>query len=145
MNGTYRFLKEFKDKYPMTITWRLKAHSKVIDKHINPDEELLYAFAGQKGETYNDIIHTYVVAVTDKRIIIGHKRILFGYFCISITPDLFNDLTIESGMIWGKVIIDTLSEKVSITNVDKKALPEVETAISTYMMEAKKKYQRESE
>lgn len=145
MKDVYSLVKKFKEKYPSTIAWRLKSHSKVVEKHLNPDEEVLYAFAGQKSETYNDIFHTYVVAVTDKRLLIANKRLLFGYFCVSVTPDLFNDLTIESGMIWGKVVIDTLSEKVTITNVDKKALPEIETAISSYMMEAKQKYQSISE
>ena len=141
MNDVYSLVKKFKTKYPATIAWRLKAHSKVISKHINPDETLLYAFIGQKCLSYNDIIHTYIVAITDKRIIIGHKRLLFGYFCISITPDLFNDLTVESGIFWGKIIIDTLNEQVTISYVDKKCLPEVETAISSNVMVAKKRYQ----
>ncbi len=136
----YELVKNFKNKYPMTIAWRLKAHSKIIEKHMNDGENLLYAFAGQKGETYHDLIHTYIVAVTDKRLIIGHKRLFFGYFCVSITPDLFNDLTVDAGLIWGKVIIDTLSEQVAITNVDNKCLAEVETAITSYMMEAKKEF-----
>ena len=38
MNKTYEKLKEFKDKYPATVAWRLKAHSKVIEKHLNPGE-----------------------------------------------------------------------------------------------------------
>lgn len=141
MKDVYGLVRKFKDKYPATIAWRLKAHSKVIEKHINPDEELLYAFVGQKCLAATDIIHTYIVAITDKRIIIAHKRLLFGYFCISITPDLFNDLTVESGIFWGKVIIDTLNEQVTMSYVDKKCLPEVETAISSNMMEAKKRYQ----
>ena len=65
---------------------------------------------------------------------------LFGYFCVSITPDLFNDITVDSGVIWGKVIIDTLRERVTVSNIDKKALPEIETAVSSYIMEEKKKY-----
>ncbi len=141
MKSVYDFLKEYKAKYPATIQWRLKAHAKVVEKHLNPGEEVYYAFGGQKNETSTDMFHTYVVAVTSKRIIVAQKRVLFGYFCVSITPDLFNDLTVDSGMIWGKVIIDTLNEKVVISNVDKRALPEIETAISTYIMEEKKKYQ----
>lgn len=138
---TYKLLKEFKRKYPMTIAWRIKAHAKVIDMHINPDETLEYAFVGQKGEFYKDLFHTFAIAITDKRIIIAQKRVLFGYIYVSITPDLFNDLTIDSGIMWGKVTIDTLSEKVCITNIDIKALPEIETAVSSNMMLAKQKYQ----
>ncbi|MBR1376439.1 MAG: PH domain-containing protein [Bacilli bacterium] len=137
----YKILNEFKAKYPMSIAWRLKKHAEVVETHINPGENVLYAFAGQKGNIYHDLFHTCVVVITDKRILIASKRLIFGYFCISLTPDLFNDLTIGSGIIWGKVIIDTLNEEITITNLDKKSLPEVETKVSTYMMEIKQKYQ----
>lgn len=141
MNNLYELVKKFKEKYPMTVAWRLKAHSKVIMSHLNPDEDIMYAFAGQKSELSTDVFHTYIVAITNKRIIVAQKRLFFGYFLISITPDLFNDLTIESEIFWGKVIIDTLRENVTVSNIDKKALPEIETAISSYIDVAKQKYQ----
>mgnify|MGYP003319667080 CR=1 FL=1 len=34
----------------MTIAWRVRQHCKVIDKHLNPNEEILYMFAGQKND-----------------------------------------------------------------------------------------------
>ena len=138
MKETYELLKEFKKKYPLTIAWRLKAHSKIVGIHLNPDEEVLYAFTGQKGEYFKDLFHTYIVVITTKRILVAQKRLLFGYFCISVTPDLYNDLTVDCGIIWGKVNIDTLNEKIVITNIDNKALPEIETVITTYMIEANK-------
>ena len=48
--NTYEKVKAFKDKFPGTVTWRLKRHCNVIDKHLNPNEELLYAFAGQLND-----------------------------------------------------------------------------------------------
>ena len=47
MKDVYSLVKKFKEKYPSTIVWRLKSHSKVVEKHLNPDEEVLYAFAGR--------------------------------------------------------------------------------------------------
>ena len=41
---TYDKVKAFKQKFGGTVSWRLKKHCSVIDKHINPNEELLYAF-----------------------------------------------------------------------------------------------------
>ena len=38
----------FKRKYPKTIAWRIKAHSKVAQTHVNPDETVKYVFACQK-------------------------------------------------------------------------------------------------
>ena len=78
--------------------------------------------------------------LTNKRILIGKKRLLFGYTLTTITPDLFNDMEVYMGIIWGKITIDTVKEEVIITNLSKKSLPEIETQISEFMMEEKKKY-----
>lgn len=140
MESVYSQVKKFKRKYPMTVAWRLKKHSKIVEKHLNPEEEIVYIFACQKNNNPFDIITTYVVALTNKRIILAEKRLLFGYFFTAITPDMFNDLKVEAGLIWGKAIIDTIKEEVTLSNIDKGALDEIETNITEYMMEEKKKY-----
>lgn len=132
-------VKKFKSKYGMTVAWRLRKNARVIEKHLNPDEEVLYVFAAQKNNNPFDIISTAVVALTNKRLLIGRKRVVFGYFLDSITPDLFNDLKVLSGIIWGKIHIDTVKEYITLSNIDKKALPEIETMISSYMMKEKSK------
>ena len=53
---------------------------------------------------------------------------------------MFNDMQIYRGVLYGKVTIDTVKEVVIFTNLDKKSLPEIETAISSNMMEQKIKY-----
>lgn len=136
----YQKVKEFKKKYPLTISWRLKAHSKIVEMHLNPGEVVKYAFAAQKNNNPLDIITTYVIVITNKRILLGQKRLIFGYFFTAITPDLFNDLKVKMGIIWGMVIIDTVKEKVFLSNVQREALDEIETSITEYMMEEKKKY-----
>ena len=138
----YGKVKEFKRKYPMTISWRLKQHSKIARMHLNTDEEIIYSFAAQKNDNPFDITTTAVVALTNKRIIIAQKRVVFGYFFKSITPDMFNDLTVKMGLVWGKIYIDTIKEFVKFSNIQREALPEIETAITSYMMEAKKDYQK---
>ena len=125
MGKVYDEALNFKRKYPGTVAWRLKKHSKIVEMHLNPDEEILYAFTGQRNNEFYDIISTSVFIITNKRLLIGQKRLLFGYFLYSITPDMFNDLTVISGIIWGKVCIDTIKELVYITE---------------YMMEEKKEY-----
>ena len=136
----YKKVKEFKRKYPRTVAWRLKKNSKVVEMHLNPGEKVLYAFCGQKNNNPLDIITTCVVAVTNKRLVIGQKRVVFGYFYYSITPDLYNDLQVRNGLIWGDVIIDTVKEKVHLSNIDPKGLIEIETVITEFMMKEKKKY-----
>ena len=49
-------------------------------------------------------------------------------------------MEVYMGIIWGKMTIDTVKEEVIITNLSKKSLPEIETQISEFMMEEKKKY-----
>lgn len=140
MGTVYQKALEFKQKYPMTVGWRLKKNSEVIERHLNPGEKVLYVFVAQKNDNPLDIISTAVVALTNERILIGRKRVVMGYFLDSITPDMFNDLKILSGIIWGKVYIDYVKEFVTLSNISKNALSEIETKISSFMMEQKKKY-----
>lgn len=140
MNNSYTLVHEFMKKYPLTIAWRLKQHARIIDKHLNPGEKILYIFAGQKNESSMDIFNTNVVALTNERIMVATKRLVFGYFFKSITPDMYNDLTIHKGMIFGSVMIDTIKEVLLITNLDPKALSEIETNITEIMIKLKKEY-----
>ena len=140
MSKCYEMVREFKKKYPLTIAFRLAKHCKIIDKHLNPDEKVLYAFPAQKTAHVFEIFYTNVIVLTNKRILIATKRVLWGYFLVTITPDMFNDLTIRKGLIFGSVLIDTVKEKVILSNIDPNALDEIETIISEYMMEEKRKY-----
>ena len=140
MKSVYEKVMAFKKRNPGTISWRVKAHSKVIEKHLNEGEEVLYAFVGQKGLSSLEMFNTYVVAVTNKRLLLAQKRVLFGYLFISITPDMFNDLTVATGIIWGKVVIDTIKEIITLSNLSKGAVAEIETAITETIMEQKKRY-----
>ena len=136
----YSRVLKFKKRNKGTIAWRLKAHSKVIEKHLNPGEDVIYAFAGQKGFSSFEMFNTYVIVVTNKRLLLAQKRVFFGYLFLSVTPDMFNDLTVSSGIIWSKVIIDTIKEVMTISNISKSAVSEIETAITETMMNEKKKY-----
>ncbi len=140
MNEVYNQLKQFKKKYPSTIAWRLKVHSKVIERHLNPGEMVTYAFPAQKSYSFFDIFNTYAVVLTNKRILLAQKRLLFGYTYLAVTPDMFNDLTVNTGIIWGKVNIDTVKETLILSHISKYAMNDIETSITEYMMEEKKKY-----
>ena len=141
----YEQLLNFKSKYSMSIAWRLKQHAKVIDKHLNPGETVNYAFVAQKSSRPLELFSTYAVVLTNKRILLASKRLIFGYFYTSITPDLFNDLEVKMGMIWGRIVIDTVKEEVSLTNIDRNALDEIETNITEYMMKEKQLYQKKNQ
>lgn len=144
-NIIYEKAREFKRKYPGTLAFRLKAHAKVAANFVGNDEEIKYVFVAQKNFHSFEIFNTNIVVLTDKRIIVATKRLVFGYFFRMITPDMFNDLTIKNGIIWGKVIIDTINEKVILSNIDSNALAEIDDNITMYMLKEKKKTKKESE
>ena len=135
----YNLVCRFKRKYPMTIANCLRRHSIVANSIIDKDEKILYAFCGQKNDTHGMIFDTCVVVVTDRRLIIGQKRLLWGYQITTITPELFNDLKISAGLMWGKVEIDTVKEVMFVSNLDKKSLDEIETNVNAIMLKNKER------
>lgn len=141
-NNSYSKLRVFLRKYPFTVAWRVRKHCNIIDRHLDTadGEKILFIFAGQKNERTLDICNTNVVAFTNKRIMVATKRVFFGYFFKSITPDMYNDLTVRRGLLFGDVIIDTIKEVITITNIDPHALEEIETNITEIMLEQKKNF-----
>ncbi len=140
MDDIYRMVRRFKRKFPRTVAFRTNAHATVIKEHLNPGEKVLYAFCAQKNESSLMIINSCVIALTNKRILIGQKRLLWGYFFTTITPDMYNDLKVTKNLIWSDIEIDTVKENVYISNLDPKGAVEIETKITDFMMDEKKKY-----
>ena len=135
-----QLMEEFKKKYPSTICWwRTKKHAKLVDDNLNPGEEVIYAFAAQNNNDHGNIFDTGVLALTNQRLIVAQNRLLIGYKINSITPELYNDMQINVGIIWGTVTIDTMKEVIYFSNISKKALPEIQITINSYMVEARKK------
>ncbi|MBQ9011885.1 MAG: PH domain-containing protein [Bacilli bacterium] len=134
----YQKVVKFLRRNPGTIAWRISAHCKIAERYLNDDEEVLYAFAAQKGPSAWDVFSTHVLVITDKRLVVAQKRLIFGHFYYTITPDMFNDFTIKMGLIWGRAIVDTIKETVVLSNLSKGALKEVETVLSKYMMQKKR-------
>ena len=142
---TYNLVCRFKRKYPMTVAHFLKRHAKIAESIVDKDEQILYAFCGQKNDSYMVLFDSCVVIVTNKRIIIGQKRLLWGYQLITVIPELFNDLKLYSGLFWGKIEIDTVKEVIFVSNLDKKSLDEIETNVNKIMLENKRKIKKGNE
>lgn len=143
--SSYELLKKFRNKFSGSVAWRVKKHCKIIDMHLNPNERINFIFAGQLDIKPLSLFNTGVIAVTNERLIIAQKKLIVGYKFSSITPDLYNDLTVKAGLIWGTIIIDTVREQVYVSDLDKEALPEIETEITMFMQEAKKKYAKKKD
>ncbi len=145
MSSVYEHIRKFNERFPGGIAWRVKKHAQVIEDYLDNDEEVLYAFCGQKNDSFSDIFNTFVFVLTNKRLLMGHKRLIWGSFLYTVTPELYNDMQIYSGLIWGKITIDTVKEVIVISNLPKRSLDEIETNVSTFMYEAKKKYVKNQE
>lgn len=135
--SVYSKAKAFKKKYPLTVAWRLKKNCDVIEKHLASDEKVQYVFVGQKNREFYDLFSTCVVAVTNRRILIGRKRVVFGYALDSVMPYMFNDMNVRTRIIWGTVCIDTVDEDILVSNIDKAAMMEISSNVSKYMFKLK--------
>ncbi len=138
--GVFEIVKDFKRKYPGTVAFRVRKHSEIVERHLNPNERILFAFCGQKNVPSLMFVNSCVVALTNKRIIIGQKRLLWGYFFTAVTPDMYNDLKVRKGMIWSDIEIDTIKENIYISNLSPDGAIAVETNITEFMMKEKRKY-----
>lgn len=136
----YGICKEFLRRHPGTIAWRLKKHSKVIQRHLNDDEVVLFSFAGQKNTNTFQPFYTTVIVFTNKRMLLGQRMFLGRSHYTSITPDMLNDFEIRTGILYGSVEIDTIKEHFTIGCLSKSSLPAIEDALSKYMVNEKLKY-----
>ena len=78
MGQVYNMALRFKKKHPSTVGWRLKKNASIVEKHLNPGEKPLYVFVAQKNDNPLDVTSTAVIALTNKRILIGRKRVVLG-------------------------------------------------------------------
>lgn len=140
--SVYGMVRKFKNRYPYTFAFRLRKHANVIQNVIDSDEKVLYTFCGQKNDSHSMLFDSCVVALTNKRIIVGQKRI-FGYYVITISTKLFNDLSINSRIIWGRIEIDTVKENLFISNIDKRAMDEIETMVHKIVLSNNKRMKQE--
>ena len=59
MGNCYEFAWKFKKKYPITVAFRLRKHCAIVDKHLNGDERIIYAFPAQKNDNSFLLINYY--------------------------------------------------------------------------------------
>lgn len=97
----------------MSKKWNIK-HFTVVENQLSKGEVVLFAFVG----LYNYISATkhdsnYAIAVTNKRIIAGQKK-LFGENVNIILRKHLNDVSKTTGAFMGTITIDTIKETFNI-------------------------------
>ena len=75
-------------------------------------------------------------------MLLGRKKYLGRSEYYSITPDMLNDFEIKTSIFFGIVEIDTIKESFLMNCIDKRALTDIEDAISKYLINEKLKMLR---
>lgn len=94
-------------------SWTLK-HFATIEKQLQNDEEVLFAFVGlhnyQSLTVHN---HNFAYALTNKRFIMGQKKMMGENIQIVLRKNL-NDVTKSTGMLTGILTFDTIKETFNV-------------------------------
>lgn len=109
----YQFCRERKYGQGQNEKWALK-HFGLIQNSLAPDEDVVFCFIGLHNyvsATKHD--NNFAYAITKKRIIMAQKR-LVGEAFQTVFIDNVNDITFQSGMVFGTITIDTIKEKFNI-------------------------------
>lgn len=102
--------------------WGLK-HFKVIEDNLTPDEEVLMTFIGLHNyisTTKHD--SNYAYAITNKRIIMAQKK-LIGENVKLVLLDNLNDVSLQTGIVFGIINFDTIKEEFNVAVAKNHARP----------------------
>lgn len=89
-------------------------HFLVVENTLLPDETVLCVFIGLHNyisATKHD--NNFAYAITNKRIIMGQKKVI-GQIVQVISLDNINDITHNTGLVFGVITIDTIKETFNV-------------------------------
>jgi hypothetical protein len=108
MGIVYEKILRFKNKYPSTFALRLKKHAEVAEKSLMKGEKVYEAYCA-----CNENFRSYAIVITDKRIILAHKNLMFGYHVESISKDKIYKIDNEQGFKWSEISLNSLTETIA--------------------------------
>lgn len=127
MGRVYEKLMLFKNRYPHTLTSRLYAHATVAENSLADKEEVLYASCG-----FDELFRTIIFVVTDKRVLVARKKLVYGYYCTSIDKEKICQINTSKGMFLTNVSIRTLTETFGSVNLfDDEAADDIKRSIAS--------------
>lgn len=98
--------------------WGIK-HFKIIEKNLLSDEEVKMPFIGLHNSiSFSKHDGNFAYALTNKRIVMAQQKAITGEIFQTVSLNNVNDITFQSGLIYGKLTIDTIKETFNI-EVDK--------------------------
>lgn len=88
---------------------------------IQQDENIKYATSG----FYDTNTSSVLIVVTNKRILLENKKLLFGSQNTEIPLEMVNDISYNSGMLMAKVSITSGTKDHKISQVSKKTVTQL--------------------
>lgn len=93
--------------------WGIK-HFSLIEEALGNDEYAIMCFIGLHNYiSMSQHDQNYAYAITNKRIIMAQQK-LIGQNFQTVAIDNLNDITMTTGMVFGKIIIDTIKETFNV-------------------------------
>jgi len=128
----YKFVLDNNYGRGVTKKWGIK-HFEIIEGNLSDDEVVKLCFMGM-GNAQNDYF-SYVI--TDKRIMIGQKRLVGEYFQTVFLNHL-NDVSYQGGALFGTITNDTMKEKFSV-RIDKESAKRINEAVNETLRQLRQK------
>lgn len=113
--------------------WDIK-HFTLIQDSLAPDEEVLMCFVGLHNYvSASKHDGNYAYAISNKRIIMAQKRMIGEHFQ-TIAFNNLNDIALNTGLMMGVIVIDTVKEVFNIC-VNKKQAKKINEQIHDLLIE----------
>ena len=97
-------------------------HFKIIEKNLAPDEDVLFAFIGLHNYiSVSKHDNNFAYAVTTKRFLMGQKKVI-GEVFQSVAFNKINDITLQTGLVYGVITIDAQTETFNVAVIKHQAL-----------------------
>lgn len=91
-----------------------KKEIKELPNLLDDTEELIYITSGMFDN------NTWLIALTDKRILFLDKGMIFGLNTKSVDLDMVNSVQFKTGLVFGEFLVVTGVERILIKNLYKK-------------------------
>lgn len=104
-NIIYEKVMEFKNKFSGVPATRLERHAEVAMKSLAEGENVLHVYCG-----LDEFYRTQIVVVTDRRVIVARKKLLFGSRISSIDRDKVCNIHNRRSLLWNDIFFNTLTE-----------------------------------
>lgn len=99
-----------------TMKSATKKHFEVIEDQLHDDEVVLMSFVGLHEQEGVNLNGSFAYAITNKRLILGQKGVLGRSKSKSILMEHLNDVTVQNGIVWRNIEIDTIKDHFVIKN-----------------------------